>query len=69
MMGDRSTLLDVGKADLGPLRRIVESKEAARWVTAHLLECGHAYTVRGNKQPKARMRCPECRKARQHGGA
>jgi hypothetical protein len=68
-MGDQPALLDVGKADPGPLRRIVESKEAERWVMAHLLECGHAYTVRGTDQPKAHMRCLECRKARQHGGA
>lgn len=67
-MGDaQRQLLDVGKADLGPLRKVVQSRPVAQWEWAHLLECGHAYTIRGNDPHPKRMRCLECRKARQHG--
>lgn len=69
VMGTRerliATLLDVGKADLGPLRKIVGLRFLARWVTEYRLERGHAKAVRGDKTPK-RLRCLECRKRRQH---
>jgi len=58
-------LLPSEKAVLAPLRRIVDAKPVEQWVTAYLLECGHAYSIRGKKTPK-RLRCAECRKERRN---